>query len=149
MDDWVTLYSGNEASAESLSRYLADRSLDVDKSSKRGPSISKTGRRSHFVLVQVPADQLESAKLLYAEWQIPHEARARAASRRVVNILIFSLLAPAVWVLAYFAKVPGVPFPEPALVFFAWMALLVVIAQVERRRRRSETIGAEEAGHAQ
>jgi hypothetical protein len=148
MRDWVTLYSGNEASAESLSRYLADRSLEVCKSSKRGPIVSKAGRRSRFVLVQVPADQLESARSLYAEWQIRHEARARAASRRVLSILILSLLAPAAWVLAYFAKVPGAPFPEPALVFFVWMAFLVVIAQVESRRRRTETIGAEEAGHA-
>lgn len=138
--DWVTIYSGRDTSARSLAEYLAARSIDVREHATRGPIVSKPGRRARRVRVQVPPEQTSVARSFYEEWRLPHEARAREASHRLLVMLCSSLVVPAVWVLAYCAGIPDVPAPRPGRVIGVWMVSLVGIAWIGNRRRRAERI---------
>lgn len=141
MSEWVTLYIGDAAAAEDLCELLTRGSIRSFQTVERGQIISPTGARETRTRVDVPSDELQSARSIYAEWERPQATRADNLSRRILGVLLISLIPPTLWIGAYYLGVPGLPSPTPAWVLGIWFGSLLVVGQVEDRRTRNETIG--------
>ena len=141
MDEFVPLYAGSDEASDSLYEFLEERSIYSRKRTESKPIVSYKGMYESVALVEVFADDLDLATRALADWERPQAERAKALTRQIGVVLVGSVFLPAIWVLSHLIGIEGTPYPTPILVGALWLAGLLVAAQVESRRSRSEAIG--------
>ena len=140
MDDWHSLYSGNELAARGLADQLTRAGVRVFQRPLDGPVMTPTGARAHGSEVLVPPESLERAQRVLEEWHRHQPDRVDGLSRRLLVMAFLSLAPVALWVGLHAVRGPEIPPPTPAGAGILWIVSLVVLTQLEHRRRRTERI---------
>ena len=140
MDDWHTLFSGNEEATKGLSDAVAAAGLRVYTRTTQGPIVTRSGGRAYSTEVLVPPEAREEAEQITLHWRAQHAHRVSELSFRIGRIALLSLAPVSMWWCTHLLGIKHVPIPTIEWSLVIWILSVVAIAQVEHRRRRSERI---------
>ena len=148
MLDPKPLYRGIPESAKSLGEFLEKRGVDyfLEDHYEIGVRSRATGLSRQVVFVE--SNQLSQAELLRDQWSSSSATRAHQLSRRLGMLTVLSLGVPVAWLVSWYLLGNSVPEPQLQWLFLAWIVTLVVLAQIDARRRRSERIDMPRSGAA-
>ena len=136
MQDWCELFVGNDLAARDLAETLERRGVRAFVDDRVGPIVSRTNDRSRFSVVLVPPERSERAQGILREWEDTNRRDVHALTGRLLRILTFSFVPPLLWVLGRWVDPAEVPELNEGWLLGLWLVSLVVIAQVEHRRKR-------------
>lgn len=146
MNDPKPLYRGLPASARSLGEYLEARGVGYLLEDHDEIGVRSRARKLSRQTLLVESDQFAHAAALRDEWLASSAVRARGLSRRLGTVFVLSLAVPAAWLAGWYVVGEPIPAPEPQWVFLAWVVSVVVLAQIEARRRTAERIEMPDSG---
>jgi hypothetical protein len=140
VNDWKSIFSGNAESARDLVSELEIQGIRSFVDDKRGPVVTPAGSRANYSVVLVPPDEAQRASAVARDWGAQNRYQADSLARRLATVFKFSVIPPAVWVLAYLVLPGFTPTPSLGWLVAIWGASFVIIAQIENRRHHSERI---------
>ena len=140
MQDWHPIFSGNATSARELASELEARGLRSFVDDREGPIVTGSGGREEYSVILVPPEESGRAGEIAQQWESRNRQDAHGLASRLTRIFAASFVGPAAWVLGHLLFSQVLPAPSLGWLAGVWLVSLVLVAQVENRRRNREHI---------